>query len=287
LVQFASRHQATFICPHCGFSYRRSREKPKNKQYSGQIDTVDYGWLWLDAFKVMMKSGTLFIHITEKLHCGFYTVKRLGVEFGFLPAEQLPKKKPYVSERTELSPPIQKPTSKKLYREQWLQAINDNPDSSRSFLIKHYPEIYKWLRENDVDWYEKNSPCSKRYMMLDWTDADDDSLEKARAAVAYLKSLPGRPIWINRLSVEKYGGLNNLYKNLKKGCLPKTQEYLDKTLETADEWRKRKIQWAVNELHAAGKPFNLPQLQIKASISRKYFNPLETFIRDCIEQMQK
>ncbi|MDF9409680.1 hypothetical protein L7E55_15195 [Pelotomaculum isophthalicicum JI] len=288
LVQFASRHQATFTCPHCGFAYRRSRERPKSKQYSDQIDAMDYGWLWMDTFKKMMKSGATIMHITEKLHCGFLTVKRLGVELGFFPADQLPKKKPYIYyERKTVPEPAPKPTSKDYYRAQWLQVMKDNPDSSRSFLIKRYPGIYKWLRENDVDWYEANAPKSKRYTVRNWANNDDDSLEKARAAVAYLKSLPGRPVWINRRSVEKYGGLNNLYKNLAKGYLPKTQAYLDEALETDEEWRKRKIQWAVKELYDSGRNLLLPQIQVKASISHKLFIPLEVFTRDYIEQLQK
>ena len=182
---------------------------------------------------------------------------------------------------------ISKPTSPNYYREQWLQAIEDNPELSRSFLIKQYPEIYKWLRENDIDWYEEHSPVSQKYMIRDWACADNDSFDKARAAVDYLKSLPGRPVWINQRSIEKYGGLNNFYNNLKNGYLPKTQAYLDEALESADEWRKRKIQWAVKELYEAGKNLHLPQIQIKASISHEYFVPLEAFARDCIEQLRK
>lgn len=288
LVQFASRHQATFQCPHCGFAYRRSREKPKNKQYSDQISKVDYGWLWKDTFIDMMKSGVPIMHITERLHCGFHTVKRLGVEMGFLSADQLPKKKPNIYyKRKDVSEVAQKPTSKSHYREQWLQAIKDNPEASRSFLMKRYPEIYKWLRANDLDWYEANAPKSRRHTIREWSDGDENSLKKAKCAVNYLKSLSGRPLWINRHSVEKYGGLNNFYKNLKNGYLPKTQLYLDEALETDEEWRKRKIQWAVKELYEAGKNLLLPQIQIKASVSHKMFVPLEGFARDCIEQLKK
>ena len=288
LVQFASRHQVTFTCPHCKFAYRRSRQKAKSKQYSGQIDTVDYGWLWMNMYIEMMKSGTPIVHIMEKLHCGFSTVKRLGVELGFLPEEQLPKKKPNIYFKSKTMPtPTTKSTSKDYYREQWCQAMKDNPDGSRSFLIKSYPEVYKWLRENDVDWYEVNAPKSKRYTVQNWTNNDDDSVIKARAAVAYLKCLPGRPIWINRSSVEKYGGLNNLYRNLKNGNLPKTQAYLDEALETDVEWRKRKIQWAVKELNDSGKILLLPQIKVKASLSHNVFIPLEEFARSCIEQLQK
>jgi len=287
LVQFSSRHEVTFSCTHCGFSYRRSREKPKHKQYSGQIDTVDYGWLWMDTFKEMMQSGAPIMHIMEKLHCGFHTVKRLGVALGFLPEEQLPKKKANIYYKRKAAPVAKpKPTSKEYYREQWLQAIKENPDSLRSLLIKRYPEIYKWLRETDVDWYENNSPKSKT-LVFEWTVVDEESIEKAKTAIAYLKGLPGRPIWINRRSVEKYGGMNNLYKNLKNGYLPKTQAYLDEALESDNEWRMRKIRWAVKELYDAGKNLYLPQIQIKAAISREYFAPLEVFTRDCIEQLQK
>lgn len=123
--------------------------------------------------------------------------------------------------------------------------------------------------------------------MFEWADNDEKSLKKAKNAVAYLKSLPGRPVWINRRSVEKYGGLNNLYKNLKNGYLPKTQIYLNEALETDEEWRKRKIQWAVKELYDSGKNLLLSQIQIKASISHAMFIPLEDFTRDCIEQLQK
>jgi len=287
MIQFNSRHEATFTCPHCGFSYRRSREKQKDKQYSGQINKVDYGWLWMDAFKTMMESSTPIMHICEKLQCGFHMVKRLGVEMGFLTQDQMPKKKTknYYKPKP-VTEAIPKPTSKSYYREQWRQAIKDNPDLSRSFLIKRYPEVYKWLRENDVDWYEENSPDSQKHVIRDWAESDNESLEKARAAVAYLKSLPGRPVWINQRSVEKYGGLNNFYKNLKNGYLPKTQAYLDEVLETDDEWRRRKIQWSVRELYAAGESLHLPKIQIKASISHEFFVPLEDFARDCIEQLQ-
>jgi len=37
---------ATFKCPYCGFSYRRKRRIPKEKQYAGRIRVVDYGRKW-------------------------------------------------------------------------------------------------------------------------------------------------------------------------------------------------------------------------------------------------
>ena len=286
LKQFCSRHEVTFTCPHCGFSYRRSREKPKSKQYSGQINIVDYGWLWLDTFKALITAGVPIMHITETLHCGFLTVKRLGVEYGFFSEDQMPAKKPHVPKRRPASEVAPKPNTKMYYRQQWKMAMQENPGALRSELIKGYPEIYKWLRKNDLTWYESNAPDSMQFLN-DWKEKDEENLKKAMAGVAYLRSLPGRPIWINRRSVEKYGGMNNLYKNLALGYLPKTKAYLDENLETDEEWRKRKIRWAAQVLYDEGRNLLLPQIQIRASISHKMFDPLREFVFGCITQVQK
>lgn len=285
LKQFNSRHQATFTCPHCGFSYRRSRVKPKNKQYSGQIDTVDYGWLWIDTFKKQMSAGVPIMRITETLRCGYLTAMRFGVKFGFFPEDRFPIKKPFVSKRKTAQEPPRKPNSKTFYRQQWKKAMKENPGALRSELIKSYPETYKWLRENDLSWYEENAPASMQFTN-DWTEKDEDNLKKAMVGVAYLRSLSGRPVWINRNSVEKYGDMNNLYKNLALGYLPKTKAYLDENLETDEEWRKRKIRWAVQTLYDEGRNLLLPQIQIRASISHKMFHPLEEFVLECIAKVQ-
>jgi hypothetical protein len=286
LIQSCDRHQVTFTCPHCGFSYRRSREKPKSKQYSGQINIVDYGWLWLDTFQKQMAAGVPIMKITEMLHCGFRTAIRLGVEFGFFPEDRMPVRKPYTPKEKAMPEIVQKPNSKAYYRQQWKKAMKANPGASRSRLIKRYPEAYKWLRKNDLAWYEKNAPASKK-STFDWAVMDSEYLKKAMAAVEYLRSLQGKPLWINRRSVEKYAGINNFYRNLSKGYLPKTKTYLDENLETDEEWRMRKICWAVKTLYEEGRTLLLPKIQIKAAISHKMFAPLEEFTLQCIEQIQK
>jgi len=236
----------------------------------------------------MMESGTPIMHICEKLKCYNGVAKRSGVELGFLLEEQLPKKNAGSCYEQRSTIEAEPETSlRDHYREQWLQAIKDNPEFSRSFLMKHYPEAHKWLRENDVDWYEDNSPDSKRHVIVDWIGNDDVILEKARNAVTCIKNLPGSPVWITLSSVEKYGGLGNFRKNLKNGNLPKTQEYLNVMLESRDEWRKRKIIWAIKELHNENKSLHLQQIRIKASVSNECFAQHEDYARDYIAQLNK
>jgi len=287
MVSQCSWHRATFACPHCGFTYRRKQPVPKSEQYAGQIDIVDRGPLWMNAFRKMMEDGVPYYQIAKALQCYFNTIKRLAVEQGFLQEDQIPAKRNYNYPRGAAKKAVSKPAEPPDYRQVLLQAMRDNPGCSRSFLIKHYPEAYCWLRANDLEWYEANAPVSQRNACADWLVKDEDALQKAMKAVGYLRNLPGRPVWITRRSIEKYSGMNNLYKNLDKGNLPKTQTYLDSILETHEDWGKRKIQWAVRVMVDEGKKLHLPQVQLRASISHKFFEPLIPFVLSCIEELTK
>jgi len=90
-------------------------------------------------------------------------------------------------------------------------------------------------------------------------------------------------MWLKMIAT----GINNLYKNLDNGNLPKTQAYLDSILETHEDWGKRKIQWAVRVMADEGQKLHLPQIQIRASISHKFFEPLIPFALSCIEELTK
>jgi len=286
VVSRGSRHHATFCCPHCGFSYRRKQPPPKREQYyTGQIVIEDRGWLWMETFKKLMAEGVPYYHIVKTLHCYFNTVKQLAVEQGFLPEDKGPPNTVYHYPKATKGPRLPKP--KPDYRLLWLQAMQENPGATRSVLIDLHPVVYQWLRANDKVWYEANSPPSQKQKAIDWSAKDEDHLAKAQKAVAYLQSLPGRPAWINRRAIEKYGGITNIYVDLASGRMPKTQAYLETNLESNDDWSKRKIQWAVAEMIKEGKPLYFPQIQIKATVLPETIERLADFTHECIMQQMK
>ena len=165
--------------------------------------------------------------------------------------------------------------------------MQENPGATRSFLIALHPAAYQWLRANDKLWYEANSPPSQKQKAVDWSAKDEDHLAKAQKAVAYLRSLPGRPAWINRRAIEKFGGITNIYVDLASGRLPKTQAYLETNLESNDDWSKRKIQWAIGEMIREDKPLYFPQIQIKAAVLPETIERLADFTHGCIMQQMK
>jgi hypothetical protein len=246
---------------------------------------VDRGWLWMETFKKLMAERTPLYRMAETLHCYINTVKLLAVEQGLLPEDRRPPGTVYFYPRASAQP--RQPKPKPNYRQVWLQAIRDNPNATRSYLINLHPAVCQWLRANDREWYETNSPPSKKNKAVDWLFKDEDHLAKAQKAVAYLRGLPGRPAWINRRAIEKFGGITNIYNDLASGRIPKTQAYLDKVLESNDDWSKRKIQWAVAEMIKEGKPLYFSQIQIRAAVLPKTIERLADFTHECIMQAMK
>ena len=59
----------------------------------------------------------------------------------------------------------------------WTELTEQNPSANRSKLMAMAPACYKWLRENDVEWYEENSPPAK-YTNFGWGQKDIETLGK-------------------------------------------------------------------------------------------------------------
>lgn len=279
-----SRHQGVFACPHCGFIYKRGKATPKEQQYEGQIRVVEYGYLWHDTLKKQMAEGVPIMQISESMHCGYLTVLQLGVKFGFYSEEKLPVRQPYKRKRKTVAKNVKKFYSKSYYRQQWNQTVREYPVASRSELMHINPQAHKWLRQNDLSWYEANSPVSRRSLYT-WEDKDELLLKKVMAGVAYLRNLPGKPLWISRTAVERYGDAYTNATAMKKGHLPKTQKYLTENLETREGWQKRKIQWAVGWLFDTGQSLSLSKIMITASITPEAMSLLQNFMQNCVDEV--
>ena len=157
IINIEGKYRATFVCPHCGFIYRRKKPILKEKQYSGQIDVVDYGPLWHKTLKYMLKSQLSINKTAQALRCDTRTVVKLGIELGYFPAEQYPKLRPYITRpKTKLS----FNERREHYRQRWLCAIKSNPEATRNELRLIDSKADQWLHIYDADWLKKNSPLS-------------------------------------------------------------------------------------------------------------------------------
>lgn len=141
-------------------------------------------------------------------------------------------------------------------RGRWLAAQAEQPGLSRKQLGAFLQAERSWLYRNDRDWLNLNSPllriASRSGKRLDWSAIDCrlatelcDAAHRLiretpprRITAAALERLLGRPGWIGKRT-EK---------------VPRTTKALKEVVETLDEFRLRRVDWAAEELERDGLP---------------------------------
>lgn len=129
------------------------------------------------------------------------------------------------------------------YRDLWLQAWRERPESSAHALRESSPGVYAWLYLNDRAWMNRNKP-SRRHRKefaprVDWEQRDAALARQLREVALGLLSLE-QPVRLtrNRLAVEAgIGGVLN--DNLDK--LPECGRVLLEVTETPEEFAVRRI----------------------------------------------
>ena len=285
IIRANGEPRATFSCPNCGMTYRRKRNTPKEKQYSGQIDILDYGWKWHETLENLLYAKMSINKIAKTLQCDTRTVVKFGIKLGIFPSEQYPKHRPYVSKEknTDKMAFSQQQT---YYRQRWKSLVSAYPNAARNELRLIDSKCDQWLHIHDKKWFEQNSPQSRK-SKVDWSKRDDEYLALIKFAVEQMKSNSNRPKQITISAVAHKTGIGGkLYERLASGGLPKTQSFLSENLETLEQWRTRKILWAVRTLHEQGQ-LNLKKVKKIVAISHPDLIKLQPFIVACIEQVRQ
>jgi len=278
-------YRTVFECPYCGFSYRRKNPIPKERQYDEPVYVSEYGHLWDTKLReCLVDKGLSTRRTCEFLQCDLYTVHKYAVQLGILKPDEVT----FLQVHAKISPPEQlvavltKDEKIAMYREQWVRLTLSNPDATRSLLKALAPACYLWLKKNDHEWYEQNSPVAS-YLSMDWAARDNEILSKVQAAVTLIHNTDGKPRWINKGTITAFTGLNQLHNKNAMRRLPKTAAYLVENLESIVDWRKRKIVWAIDKLKRDSVSFTPYKISIVASISTEAFTELRDYAMEYLE----
>lgn len=134
---------------------------------------------------------------------------------------------------------------------EWLKLIETYSDFTVTQIRKINPALYAWHYRNNRSWLTENSPrltmkvaVNKR---VDWEKRDIEILHLVKKAIQSLYAIE-KPVYVNKSRVAKeIGQLSLLEKLLDK--LPKTKAYLNKHLETQEQFQIRRIKWACRKLY--------------------------------------
>ncbi|RDW18773.1 TnsD family Tn7-like transposition protein [Oceanobacillus chungangensis] len=150
-------------------------------------------------------------------------------------------------------------------REKWLQLIADNPGANRSELKEKGKGLYTWIYKYDRDWYDKVTPKSatgrERAGTIDWDKRDEECLRLAKDAVEIILHRKGKPMRVTSSSIRKTLGFGSWFHNEK---LVRTQHYLEQVKEGINEFRIRKIKWAIEERIKQDKELTVYKVQLHA-----------------------
>lgn len=262
----------TFYCS-CGFVY--SRKGPdlvqEDRQKIGRIK--EFGHIWIQRLnhliyveKMSFRACARILKVDTKTVIKYVKNPEMGPK----------NKNEYLPEN---------------YREQWLELRSKNSLLSKTELRKINPSLYMVLYRNDKEWLNENSPTTKRTKIInkriDWSKRDLQILNEVINAVKELNA-SNKPVRITKSSIGK--AINRISLLEKKYAkLPLTMQYIDAVYESVEEFQKKRIRWAVNNL--VNEELTVSRIRRKAGIRPCYYQNLDeeinNFIYDSLENQRK
>jgi hypothetical protein len=137
---------------------------------------------------------------------------------------------------------------REIYQEQWLKALEENPQIDLPTLKAKLSSAYYWLRRNDNSWLSARAPRRPRNpnkFKADWEARDIELSAAVRRSAARLMNAPGRPVRVSARAI----GIDTRRPCLvlsNDARLPLTNQALKEVAESREAWAIRRIQWAVD-----------------------------------------
>lgn len=224
----------TFSCD-CGFVYSR-RGPDVDKSDSLKVGRIkNFGSVWQAKLMQLAISGLSYYRIAQILDCDYATVRKYISNS---------KDKPSNNKELLMDLRIQKEA-------RWLKLLETYSDFTVTQLREINPALYAWHYRNNREWLKENSPRMKEKVTVNnrvnWDKRDLETLYSVKNAIQKLYAIE-KPVYVNKSRVAKeIDQLSLLEKLLDK--LPKTKAYLNKHLETREQFQIRRVKWACQKLY--------------------------------------
>ncbi|MFT8347327.1 TnsD family transposase [Clostridium saccharoperbutylacetonicum] len=266
----------TFTCD-CGFIYKRSGPDVDNKdRYKiGRIE--EFGDVWKDKLRELVNRKLSLRAIAKELKVDTNTVDKYA---GILRLE-----KHWSKNKSNNSSQSEKDKNKEVkiedirfqYRSRWIELLNNNPNKSKTEIRNLDKSLFIWLYRNDREWLNNNSPTVQKRININrrvnWNKRDSEILKEVQKAVSSILKSTGKPERITVSSIgKKIDRLSLLEKHLDK--MLQTKEFLHEYLESIEDFRVRRVRWAIKELERDGEELIEWRILRKAGIREEYFKDI-------------
>lgn len=117
--------------------------------------------------------------------------------------------------------------------------------------------LHTWIFRYDREWYEevtpKNQLRKKRVDIVEWEKRDEECLKLVKVAVKLILAKEGKPARVTPISIRRTIGAGRWFEKKK---LVKTHKYMEEIPEDINNFRIRRIKWAINEMIQNGISFS-------------------------------
>jgi Tn7-like transposition protein D/TniQ len=263
-----------FVCD-CGFAYSRiGPDASEEDRYQiGRI--IEFGTTWESKLRTLRCDGVA--HTSREI------AHRLGVNTQTLQAQEerlgLRSDKKGGCSGVSASPTphhlerarLEQLEKGRRYREQWLKAMQEDPQIDLLTLKDKLPAAHNWFHKNDGRWMREHTPRhhkERKPVGIDWQARDAELSAAVRRSAERLMEAPGRPRRVSVAAIARDTG--KLPKVLSKDArLPLTNSTLMEVAESVEAWAIRRIRWAVECYRCEGVCANRWEILARAGLSGK------------------
>lgn len=249
----------------CGYAFSAASEP------GSRARILDLGQMFKARLRELVVAESGLWSTAKALHVTPNTVLRYAALLGL----ETPWKARYVYAKL---PPIDRDAM----RAAWTDEHTTAPNLTRTQLKDKIPAVYGWLYANDRDWLKEQPPAvttsSRKRPRINWPDLDAEKAENLRREAARLRAqIP--PQRISRAALERAIGQTDwLTTRLDK--LPRCATALAELTESVEEFQRRRIVWAAEELRQHEVPISVSRLRRFIHLKSDRFPEIESFLRE-------
>lgn len=244
-----------FSCS-CGFEYSRSGpDKDESDQFRRNI-IINFGPIWKEKLVELSSQELSTRKVALKLGVDSKTVKS---QLMLINTEKTQEK-------------VVNPIELNNKRKVWINLTMHNPELSVTELRELNNAVYMWLYRNDKQWLSEVSNKKEREKVsnerVDWQQRDSDLLNEIKEIITnWKKDEIEKPIKITKTRIASK--TLRPYLIMSKGDkIPNLMKYIETVIETDEQFRLRRIDWAFEILIVEGKTISKWMLLRKAEFVR-------------------
>ena len=163
------------------------------------------------------------------------------------------------------------------HRQTVMGLIESGTCTTRGMLFPKYVHEYDYLKNYDNEWLDETLPPflqrrrpnpenkpGRRRPRINWASVDEEAARQVRSYIKKNKESDLKPVWLSKTACLIMAGCQHRY-NTKR--FPELTMILNQDLESRDEFRKRRIKWAMREIIKDGNGFGMFKLKHKSCLS--------------------